>query len=182
MERIAIIILLITCIALAACSDIASPGVEIMDKKISSSLIIKSPAFSDNTMMPRKYSCQGDDINPPLEFQGIPSNAKSLVLIVEDPDAPMGTWDHWVLFNIPIINNISEDSIPQGALQASNSWGNNSYGGPCPPSGTHRYMFRLYALDTMLSLDESANKSDVESAMQGHVIAQALLTGLYQKT
>jgi hypothetical protein len=98
-------------------------------------------------------------------------------LIFDDPDAPAGTWDHWILFNIPIISKINEDSVPEGAVEAKNSWNKNSYGGPCPPSGTHRYFFKLYALDTALDLSSSAKKSDVQKAMKWHVLAEAKLMG-----
>jgi hypothetical protein len=181
-----ILVFLVICIVMmTACntekSTEKSVGVNNMQNP-KDSLIIRSPAFSDNTLMPRKYSCQGDDVNPPLEFSNIPKAAQSLVLIMEDPDAPMGTWDHWILFNMPVISKIIEDSVPEGAMQASNSWGNNTYGGPCPPAGTHRYIFKLYALDMMLHLDENANKRDVEIAMQGHVLSSGQLIGLYKKS
>jgi len=143
---------------------------------------LTSPAFSDNGHIPVKFTCQGDDVNPQLDILGVPAGTKSLVLIMDDPDAPMGTWDHWIVFNIPPSTaTIEEDSVPAGAVQGRNSWGKSSWGGPCPPSGTHRYMFKLYALDTMLELGPGAVKSDVHKAMSGHVLAQAELTGLYAK-
>ncbi len=144
-------------------------------------LKLTSPAFSNNGEIPSKYTCDGDNVNPELDISGIPDNAKSLVLIMDDPDAPAGTWGHWILFNIPIISKIQENSVPADVLQGKNSWGKNEYGGACPPSGTHRYIFKLYALDTALDLDESANKRDVEKAMQGHILAQTKLVGLYSK-
>jgi|TARA_Y100000310_G_scaffold345227_1_gene462921 hypothetical protein len=144
-------------------------------------LKLTSPAFEDNGNIPSKYTCQGDGINPPLNIEGIPENAESLILMMDDPDAPAGTWGHWIVFNIPKVSNIDENSVPDGAVQGKNSWGNNNYGGPCPPSGTHRYMFKLYALDTKLELDESSDKKGVESAMQGHILAETRLVGLYSK-
>jgi len=146
------------------------------------SMKITSPAFSDNGHIPVKFTCQGDDVNPQLDISGVPAGTKSLVLIMDDPDAPMGTWDHWIVFNMaPLTATIEENSVPAGAVQGRNSWGKSSWGGPCPPSGTHRYMFKLYALDTMLELGPGAVKSDVHKAMSGHVLAQAELTGLYAK-
>ena len=144
-------------------------------------LNLTSPAFEHMEEIPAKYTCQGDDINPPLKIGGIPGNAASLVLIVDDPDAPMGTWNHWVMWNIPLISSIPEDSVPAEAVQGLNSWPKNKYGGPCPPSGTHRYFFKLYALDTKLTLGNGSGKKDVAQAMQGHIISQATLIGLYKK-
>jgi Raf kinase inhibitor-like YbhB/YbcL family protein len=141
---------------------------------------ITSSAFQHNGMIPSKYTCQGQNINPELEITDIPENTKNLVLIVDDPDAPMGTWDHWVVFNIPVQEKIEEDSVP--GKQAKNSWGRNDYGGPCPPSGTHRYFFKAYALDKNLDLDINANKKDVEKEMQDHILAQGELIGKFQKS
>lgn len=144
---------------------------------------LSSPTFQNNQRIPEKYTCEGEDINPSLEVSEIPRNAKSLVLIVDDPDAPVGTWDHWILFNIPTnTTKIEEDSIPKGATQGKNSWNKNNYGGPCPPSGTHRYFFKLYALDKILNLDKNAKKSEIEKAMQNYILAKAELVGLYSKT
>ncbi|MFX1465633.1 MAG: YbhB/YbcL family Raf kinase inhibitor-like protein [Promethearchaeota archaeon] len=145
-------------------------------------LEIRSPAFNNEELIPKKYTCQGDDVNPELVIQGIPEETKSLVLIMDDPDAPIGAWDHWVVWNLdPSILKIAEDSIPKGGVVGKNSWRRNDYGGPCPPSGTHRYYFKLYALDTQLALEEKSNKKTVEKAMKGHVIEQAVLIGKYKK-
>ena len=119
---------------------------------------IKS-VFENNTKIQEKYTCKGENINPPVSISGIPSNAKTLALIVDDPDAPAGTWDHWIVFNIPIINKIDEDSIP--GIEGLNSFRRNNYGGPCPPSGTHRYYFKIYALNTLLKLSGNSNKKDL---------------------
>lgn len=149
---------------------------EVINMKIS------SPAFANIEMIPKLYTCQGQDISPPLEFHNIPEDAESLVLIMDDPDAPIGTWDHWILFNIPPnITTIEKDSVPEMASQGMNSWPKNSYGGPCPPQGTHRYFFKLYALDRMLELDDTATKKDVEAAMSGHIIEKTQMIGLYRK-
>ena len=140
---------------------------------------IASSAFQHNQMIPKKYTCQGEDINPPLDITGVPSGAKSLVLIVDDPDAPMKTWVHWVVFNIPVAEHIAENSIL--GKQGYNDFGRNDWGGPCPPSGTHRYFFKIYALDSTLNLKEGSKKQEVEKAMQGHLLGQAELIGLYKK-
>lgn len=143
---------------------------------------ITSSAFIHNTKIPSKYTCDGEDVNPPLEFSDVPENAKSLALIVDDPDAPMGTWVHWVLFNIPPdCRKIEENSIPKGAVEGINDFRKNNYGGPCPPSGTHRYFFKHYALDCVIDLKGTVTKKDLEKAMDGHIIAKAELIGLYSR-
>lgn len=140
---------------------------------------LTSPEFENNSVIPGKFTCQGEDVNPALLIEGVPENAKTLALIVDDPDAPMGTWIHWVVYNIPIISRIEEDSIP--GKQGTNDFGRNDYGGPCPPSGTHRYFFKIYALDTELDLKEGIHKMDLENAMEGHIMDKAELIGLYKK-
>ncbi len=140
---------------------------------------IKSPVFEDNGMIPSKYTCEGGDINPPLIMEDIPEGTQSLALIVDDPDAPMGTWVHWVVFNMDVVDTIEEDSVP-GTL-GSNDFGRKDYGGPCPPSGTHRYFFKLYALDGRLGLEEGAGKDDLERVMKDHIIEEARIIGLYKK-
>jgi Raf kinase inhibitor-like YbhB/YbcL family protein len=145
-------------------------------------LHISSSAFEHNGNIPVKYTCDGKDINPPLTIKDIPSEAKSLVLIVDDPDAPMGTWVHWVVWNIdPQIQEIEEDSVPGGAQQGLNDFRKHDYGGPCPPSGTHRYFFKLYALSSSLDLPSSSKKADVEKAMKGHMISESQIIGLYKR-
>ncbi|MFC1807712.1 YbhB/YbcL family Raf kinase inhibitor-like protein [Candidatus Omnitrophota bacterium] len=140
---------------------------------------ISSPEFKHKEYIPSKFTCQGDDINPALVIDGIPDEAKSLALIVDDPDAPMGMWVHWVVFNIPIGPRIEEDAIP--GKQGSNDFGRNNYGGPCPPSGTHRYFFKIYALDMTLNLEEGITKKELEAAMAGHILDKDELIGLYKK-
>jgi Raf kinase inhibitor-like YbhB/YbcL family protein len=145
-------------------------------------LQIVSPAFKHNELIPKKYTCDGKDVNPPLLIENIPPGAKSLALIVDDPDAPVGTWVHWVVWNIsPGTREIKEDSVPKGAEQGVNDFWKNDYGGPCPPSGTHRYFFKLYALDAVLNLGSKAKKSDLEGAMKGHILEKAELIGLYRR-
>lgn len=141
---------------------------------------IKSPTFKPNEMIPSKYTCDAQDINPPLTIENIPDAAKELVLIVDDPDAPAKTWVHWVVYNMPVQSEIKENSIP--GTQGLNDFGKINYGGPCPPSGRHRYVFKAYALDTKLRLDEGMTKEQVEEAMQGHLLDQAELVGVYQKS
>jgi Raf kinase inhibitor-like YbhB/YbcL family protein len=145
-------------------------------------LMVSSAAFQHNGPIPSKYTCDGADINPPLMIANVPQIAKSLALIVDDPDAPAGTWVHWVLWNIsPSTKDLKENSIPEGAEQGMNDFRKRSYGGPCPPSGTHRYFFKLYALDTTLTLGPNTAKASLEKAMKGHIIAQCELIGLYKR-
>ena len=142
-------------------------------------LKVSSAAFGNNALIPRKYTCDGADVNPPLTIENVPPAARSLVLIVDDPDAPGGVWVHWVMWNIdPSVTDIRENSVPDGAAQGANDFRRRGYGGPCPPA-THRYFFKLYALDTLLSLDSTASKASVEKAMRGHIISQAVLIGIY---
>jgi hypothetical protein len=143
-------------------------------------LSIKSPAFEHGKLIPKKYTCDGQDINPPLTIEGVPKEAKTLVLAVDDPDAPSGTWDHWIVWNVPAsTSKIAENSVP--GKEGVNSARQPSYMGPCPPGGTHRYFFKVYALDTELSLGAGSKKKDVEKAMQGHVLAKGELMGLYRR-
>jgi len=144
---------------------------------------ISSKAFGQNEQIPKKYTCDGSDINPPLQFQGIPADARSLALIVDDPDAPMGTWVHWVVWNInPKTAEIKENDVPKGSMQGMNDFGKHDYGGPCPPSGTHRYFFKLYALDMILNISPSTAKPALEASMKGHILAEAQLIGIYQRS
>jgi len=142
-------------------------------------LNITSPAFENSKLIPSKYTCDSDDVNPPLIIEGIPDGTKSLVLIVDDPDAPMGTWDHWIVWNIPPANKIEENSAP--GVEGLNDFRKHSYGGPCPPSGTHRYFFKVYALGIRLDLDLNSRKKHVEKAMKGHTLAEGKLVGLYRR-
>ncbi len=154
-------------------------------------LKLVSEAFAEGGAIPRKYTCQGQDVSPPLSWSGIPPEAKSLTLIVDDPDAPdpkapKMTWVHWVLYNLPpsssgLAEGVKADALPPGAEAGLNDWKRASYGGPCPPVGRHRYVHKLYALDTELAGLSQPNKAAVEAAMRGHVLAQATLTGTYEK-
>jgi Raf kinase inhibitor-like YbhB/YbcL family protein len=148
---------------------------------------LKSPAFTAGGTIPKKYTCDGPDVSPPLSWSDVPAGAKSLTLIADDPDAPMGTWVHWVAWNIPPnARGLEEgmpkkDSLPNGMKQGTTDFRSIGYGGPCPPSGTHRYFFKLYALDTTLNLPPSTTKKDLEKAMQGHLLQQGELMGKYAR-
>jgi Raf kinase inhibitor-like YbhB/YbcL family protein len=145
-------------------------------------LQVVSPAFKHNEYIPKKFTCDGEDINPPLLIENVPSGTKSLALIVDDPDAPVRIWVHWVVWNIyPNNTEIKENSVPKGAQQGINDFRKHDYGGPCPPSGTHRYFFKLYALDTMLNLSSNSKKGDLEKAMKGHILEKAEIIGLYKR-
>lgn len=150
-------------------------------------LSISSAAFASGQSIPAKYSCIGRNISPDLAWTNAPAAAKSFALIVDDPDAPAGTWVHWVLFNIPVSTNRLAEAVAPGAqladgsLQGKNSSGNLGYDGPCPPSGTHRYFFKLYALDTVLNLSSGAGKEQLLKAMQGHILAQGELMGTFSR-
>ncbi len=143
-------------------------------------LTVKSPSFGSNEMIPSMYTCEGKEINPPLVIEGLPTAAKSMVLIVDDPDTDHGTFDHWVVWNINPTKIIMEDGVP--GIEGKNGSGKKGYKGPCPPSGTHRYFFKVYALDTILHLDADAGKKEVEAAMADHIIARGELVGLYKKS
>ena len=143
-------------------------------------LSVKSPVFESGKPIPRKYSCDGQDISPPLSIEGTPEAAKTLVLVVDDPDAPGGTFDHWVVWNIPTsTSKVAENSVP--GIEGMNGARQIGYMGPCPPWGTHRYFFKVYALDTNLGLSVGSKKRDVEKAIQGHILAKGELIGLYSR-
>jgi len=148
---------------------------------------ISSPSFKYGEFIPRKYTCDGDDVSPALNWDKVPDETKSFALISDDPDAPMGTWVHWVIFNLaPDLRSLPENvpknkQLENGALQGINDFRHLGYGGPCPPGGVHRYFFKIYALDIMLNLDPGALKVGVVKAMQGHILAQCELMGKYRR-
>ncbi len=154
-------------------------------------LLLTSPAFADHTRMPKQYTCDGADISPPLRWSGTPQGTKSLVLIIDDPDAPdprapKMTWVHWVVVDIPgstheLAENAAAHSLPTGAYQGLNDWKRAAYGGPCPPIGEHRYFHKLYALNTLLPHLEHPTKDEVLAAMKDHVIEDAQLVGTYRR-
>jgi Raf kinase inhibitor-like YbhB/YbcL family protein len=152
---------------------------------------LTSPAFAANGSIPAKYTCEGADISPPLEWSGAPSGTKSFALIMDDPDAPdpakpQRVYVHWVVYNIPagttkLAENAAKSGLPSGAMQGSNDWGKQTYGGPCPPIGRHRYFFKLYALNTEMKGLGNPNKAQFEKAMQGYIVGTTELIGTYQK-
>ncbi len=153
------------------------------------SMTISSSAFVQNGSIPKQYTCEGKDISPPLAWSGVPANARSLALIVDDPDAPdpaapRMTWVHWVLYNLPATGTGLPEAVkalPAGTLEGLNDWQRTGYGGPCPPIGRHRYFHKLYALDSVLPDLGKSTRQKLEQAMQGHIVAQAQLIGTYQK-
>jgi hypothetical protein len=143
---------------------------------------LKSPDFENNGLIPSRFTCDGENVNPTLDISGVPSDAQSLVLVMDDPDAPHGTWVHWLVWNIdPNTERIVSGSIPADAIEGMTDFGRPGYGGPCPPSGTHRYFFKLYALDTKLDLASTANSKELLESLRDHIIATAELIGLYAK-
>jgi Raf kinase inhibitor-like YbhB/YbcL family protein len=155
------------------------------------SLSITSPSFTHDSAIPKEFTCEGRDISPALAWSGVPNGAKSLVLIVDDPDAPdpdapKMTWVHWVLYNIPatvsgLSQGVQAEDLPEGTHEGVNSWGRTGYGGPCPPIGKHRYFHKLFALDTELTGLNAADKASLEKAMADHIIGKAELIGTYKK-
>lgn len=141
---------------------------------------LSSKEFGPNQMIPQKFTCKGANINPELLIADLPPETKSLVLIVDDPDAPAGTWVHWVIYDIPPVASIKENSAP--GTQGINDFRKNAYGGPCPPSGTHRYFFKAYALDVKLNLPEGQSKAQIEKAIEGHILQKDELVGLFSAT
>ena len=159
-------------IALAAMASIAAGGAKMK---------ITSSAFQEGANIPSKFTCDGADTSPPLQIADIPSQAKSLALIVDDPDAPGGLFTHWMVWNIPPQTSaVGEGSAPKG-VRGTNDFGKSGYGGPCPPSGTHRYYFKIFALDRELDLPSGAKRGQVDAAMKGHVVAQGELMGRYSR-
>lgn len=145
------------------------------------SFVVRSPAFSHMGTLPLRCTCDGKNVSPPLEFSGVPTHAESLALIMDDPDAPGGTWLHWTVWNIKVPRDrIRENEVP--GVQGLNDFGRVNYGGPCPPTGTHRYFIRVYALDTLLNLPEGSSREQLEEAMQKHILAKGEIVGLYKRT
>jgi Raf kinase inhibitor-like YbhB/YbcL family protein len=180
-------VLLVAALTLMIAACAPTPPAPNPDSEVSMSLVLSSSAFVQGQPIPAKYSCKGSDVSPALTWTEPPAQAQSFALIMDDPDAPMGTWVHWVIFNIPVsargLNEAVSTSaqLSDGSLQGRTSAGSNGYHGPCPPSGTHRYIFKLYALDTMLTLTSGADKGQLLKAMEGHILAQAELMGTFGK-
>jgi len=183
-----------TVFILSACASSATP---VTDDPLgvadATTLTLTSTAFTQGQPIPAKHACTGDpdtalkDVSPALTWSNPPAGTKSFALIMDDPDAPGGNWGHWVMFNIPASARGLDESIganptfPDGSMSGNNSWGRTGYGGPCPPSGTHRYFFKLYALDEILGISPGATKGELEKAMAGHILAQGELMGTFAK-
>src|SRR5438874_13689102 len=152
----------------------------ILKMNAASSVSVATSAFQAGGDIPAEFTCNGANVNPELKINGVPNEAKSLVLIVDDPDAPRGLFTHWIVWNIdPKATDIAENSAPAGGIQGTNDFGKRNYGGPCPPSGTHRYFFKIFALDTKLELKPSAPRTELDAAIRGHVLAQGELMARY---
>ncbi len=192
MKRVFFILAMLLLGATAACArsprtDAPVPSPSSLASEVTMAFTLSSPAFVAGTQIPVRYTCDGNDESPPLSWRDAPAGVQSFALIMDDPDAPMGTWVHWVIFNIPASSIGLPAGVPpqprlkDGSIQGVNSWRRIGYGGPCPPRGQHRYFFKLYALDTRLSLGSSATKTDLLQAMQGHILAQTELMGVYRR-
>ena len=154
--------------------------VGIFDMNAASSISITSSSFQAGGDIPAKFTCDGTNVSPALQIGGVPNEAKSLVLLADDPDAPRGLFTHWIIWNIdPKTTRVAENSAPAAGVQGTNDFGKRNYGGPCPPSGTHRYFFKIFALDTKLELKPNARRAELDAAMRGHVLAQGELMGRY---
>lgn len=164
----------------AAQSDLIT-NVTNTPMEMNTTFSLTSPAFVDGTAIPSAYTCDGKNVHPELQILGVPEGTKSLALIVDDPDSPTGTWDHWIVFNIPATTTLIEEGKSTGGVEGVTTFGTTGYGGPCPGQGEHHYQFKLYALDTMLDLQEGATKQAVEQSMQGHILAETKLVGLYTR-
>ena len=146
-------------------------------------LKLSSPAFQNGGKIPKMYTCDGANVNPPRTIENVPSNARSLALIFDDIDAPRGSDVHWIVWNIdPGLMEVKEDSVPEGVIQGVNDFRKRQYRGPCPPRRAHRYVFKIYALDTLLHLNPNGTKKDLEKTMEGHIISSGQLMGLYKRT
>jgi Raf kinase inhibitor-like YbhB/YbcL family protein len=173
----AVLFLVVSCAQRRETGSGAVPAMEAPSR----GMTISSPAFAGDGSIPAKYGCEGNNMSPPLAFSALPPNAKTLALVVEDPDAPGALFTHWVVWNIPPSTvSVAEAQPPAGGVEGQNSYGQRGYGTLCPPSGEHRYFFELYALDATLNLPGSNGRAQLESAMKGHIVAEAQLMGRYR--
>ncbi|WP_406662568.1 YbhB/YbcL family Raf kinase inhibitor-like protein [Methanolobus sp. ZRKC3] len=192
--RVLVVVLIMVSILISGCTGVeketldSSPQIDdtLNDSELNDADVqdmiemnVSSSAFEHNGMIPQIYTCDGDNINPPLEFGNIPEETRSLAVIVDDPDAPRGTFTHWVVWDIEPGLNIEENSVP--GIEGLNDIGKANYVGPCPPSGTHRYFFTVYALDTQLDIEAGASRQDLEDIMEGHILAKGQLMGTYSR-
>lgn len=161
-------------------NNTSAPALEPETKNMQT-LKITSTAFENSGNIPPKYTCDGEDVNPPLSVENIPAEAKSLAIIFDDPDAPAGTWTHWTVWNIEPASIIAEANAPKGSTEGETSFGETGYGGPCPHSGSHRYFFKVYALDTKLDLPPKSSISELAEAIKGHTVAYGELMGRYER-
>jgi len=183
------VLLIMTALAITACGceQKKEPSEVREERSQDMTISVTSSAFQEGGTIPAKYTCDGNDVSPPLKWTGVPEATKSLALICDDPDAPVGTWVHWVMWNIPpSVQELAESvppkpELPDGSRQGISDFGRPGYGGPCPPSGVHRYYFKIYALDTMLDLPSSTRKADLLRAMKGHILAEGQLMGKYSR-
>jgi len=182
-----ILTLISTVLFTGACAKPDRQGSPV-NRSASITMKITSPSFAEGQPIPSKYTCDGENVSPPLSWDQVPLAAKTFTLICDDPDAPAGTWVHWVLYDLPAMNRTLPEAIeptaqlPTGASQGRNDFRQSGYGGPCPPPGTsHRYYFKLYALDGTLGLKPGAIKADVEAAMKGHILGEGQLMGTYKR-
>lgn len=184
---LAIIMLIVNCSRNEKPAGTKTPASSAKEGIAMANIQLTSSAFEEGKFIPSKYTCDGADISPPLKWSNAPQNTKTFALICDDPDAPVGTWVHWVLYDIPSTVTELPEGVPSdktlssGAIHGINDFRKYGYGGPCPPSGTHRYYFKIYALDTELKLAPGAKKSDVEKAMEGHILATGQLMGRYKR-
>jgi len=177
-------------LALIGCANRTQPATQPSEtnsaKPEKAEIKLTSAAFKDGESIPRAYTCDGVNISPPLEWSGVPKTAKTLAIVCEDPDAPAGTWVHWVLYNLPadnigLVENLpATETLKAGGFQGKNDFGKIGYGGPCPPSGTHRYFFKIYALDSELPLKGGATKAELLKALEGHIVLEGQLIGTYR--
>src|SRR5437879_1720738 len=193
--RIAELALLLFALTMGSCSDqrrqseppVVQAPVATGPQEQKMEIKLTSTAFKEGEAIPRQYTCDGIDISPPLEWTGVPKSAKNIALIADDPDAPSGTFVHWVLYNLPaenigLVENVpATENVKGGGIQGKNGFEKVGYGGPCPPSGTHRYFFKIHALDVEFALKGGATKAELEKAMQGHIVAQGQLMGTYRR-
>ena len=179
--------LLVGCLLLASCGGAPAAAPEAAGPARSDGIKITSTAFAEGEMIPARYTCAAENVSPPLQWTSVPPGTMTLALIVDDPDAPLVTWIHWVVFDLPADTTGLPEGVPaqpaleRGGVQGVTSFRTVGYGGPCPPTGTHRYYFRLYALDASLALGSDAAAADVQAAMKGHVLAEATLMGRYRR-
>ncbi|NOX87639.1 MAG: YbhB/YbcL family Raf kinase inhibitor-like protein [Calditrichaeota bacterium] len=187
MRRFSMLTVILLAFLTIQCQSQSKTKVEAKKGGSVKTMKLTSSVFEEGSMIPSKYTCDGADVSPPLAWSDVPDKTKSFALISDDPDAPMGTWVHWVIYNIPdSVRQLPEgvpadEKLKNGAVQGTNDFRRIGYGGPCPPSGVHRYYFKLYALDTMLNLKPGATKAELLKAMEGHILGKTELMGKYSR-